>query len=180
VDGGLLMVIAFENLSGGMGTAAFLAFLMSLCNQRFTATQFALLSAFASVGRVWVGPLAGVLAESIGWPAFFIVSTIAALPALAMLWWMRAARALELEERTEAMKRSDFNRCPAAWAHGICSVCARRGLFGLLQVAALRRRCRRCPAAEPDAGLRGDAGESSSPSWSRPSRPSRPRPVRRR
>jgi PAT family beta-lactamase induction signal transducer AmpG len=79
-----------------MGTAAFLAFLMSLCNQRFTATQFALLSAFASVGRVWVGPLAGVLAESIGWPAFFIVSTIAALPALAMLWWMRASvRALE-------------------------------------------------------------------------------------
>ena len=68
VDGGLLMVIAFENLSGGMGTAAFVAFLMSLCNQRFTATQYALLSAFASVGRVWVGPLAGVLAESIGWP----------------------------------------------------------------------------------------------------------------
>ena len=59
VDGGLLMVIAAENLTGGMGTAAFVAFLMSLCNQRFTATQFALLSAFASVGRVWVGPLAG-------------------------------------------------------------------------------------------------------------------------
>jgi PAT family beta-lactamase induction signal transducer AmpG len=96
VDGGLLMVIAFENLSGGMGTAAFLAFMMSLCNQRFTATQFALLSAFASVGRVWVGPLAGVLAESIGWPSFFIVSTLAALPALLMLWWLRASvRALE-------------------------------------------------------------------------------------
>ena len=59
-----------------MGTAAFVAFLMSLCNQRFTATQYALLSAFASVGRVWVGPLAGVLAESIGWPTFFIVSTV--------------------------------------------------------------------------------------------------------
>ncbi len=90
VDGGLLMVIAFENLSGGMGTAAFLAFLMSLCNQRFTATQFALLSAFASVGRVWVGPLAGVLAESIGWPLFFIISTVLALPALFMLWALRA------------------------------------------------------------------------------------------
>ena len=98
VDGGLLLVIAAENLSGGMGTAAFLAFLMSLCNQRFTATQFALLSAFASVGRVWVGPLAGVLAESIGWPVFFIVSTIVALPALVMLWWMRAeVRALEYD-----------------------------------------------------------------------------------
>jgi PAT family beta-lactamase induction signal transducer AmpG len=79
-----------------MGTAAFVAFLMSLCNQRFTATQFALLSAFASVGRVWVGPLAGVLAESIGWPVFFIVAAILALPALVMLWWMRASvRALE-------------------------------------------------------------------------------------
>ena len=98
VDGGLLLVIACENLASGMGTAAFVAFLMSLCNQRFTATQFALLSAFASVGRVWVGPLAGVLAESIGWPAFFIVSTLAALPALVMLWWLRASvRALEYD-----------------------------------------------------------------------------------
>jgi PAT family beta-lactamase induction signal transducer AmpG len=97
VDGGLLMVIAFENLSGGMGTAAFLALLMSLTQQRFTATQFAMLSAFASVGRVWVGPLAGVLAESIGWPDFFVVSTVLALPALLMLWAMRAAvRRLEV------------------------------------------------------------------------------------
>lgn len=91
VDGTLLMVIAFENLSGGMGTAAFVAFLMALTQRRFTATQFALLSAFASVGRVWVGPLAGVLAESIGWPRFFIVSTVIALPALALLWWLRAS-----------------------------------------------------------------------------------------
>ena len=98
VDGGLLLVIAAENLSGGMGTAAFLAFLMSLCNQRFTATQFALLSAFASVGRVWVGPLAGVLAESIGWPSFFVISTILAAPALVMLWWLRVpVRALEVD-----------------------------------------------------------------------------------
>jgi PAT family beta-lactamase induction signal transducer AmpG len=98
MDGGLLMVVAFENISGGMGTAAFVAFMMSLCNQRYTATQFALLSAFASVGRVWVGPLAGVLAESIGWPAFFVVSTALALPALLMLWWLRASvQALEIE-----------------------------------------------------------------------------------
>ena len=96
VDGALLVVVAFENITGGMGTAAFVAFLMSLCNQRFTATQFALLSAFASVGRVWVGPLAGVLAESIGWPSFFLLSMVLAVPALAMLWWLRAEmRALE-------------------------------------------------------------------------------------
>jgi len=90
IDGGLLMAIASENITSGMGTAAFVAFLMSLCNRRYSATQFALLSAFASVGRVWVGPLAGVLAQSIGWPAFFIVSTIIALPALALLLALRA------------------------------------------------------------------------------------------
>jgi len=98
VDGGLLLVIAAENISGGMGTAAFVALLMALCNQRFTATQFALLSAFASVGRVWVGPLAGVLAESIGWPRFFVVSTLLAAPALVMLWVMRGpVRSLEVD-----------------------------------------------------------------------------------
>jgi PAT family beta-lactamase induction signal transducer AmpG len=91
VDGGLLMAIAAENLSSGMGTAAFVAFLMSLCNQRFTATHFALLSAFASVGRVWVGPLAGVLSASIGWPRFFVLAGTLALPALVMLWCMRDA-----------------------------------------------------------------------------------------
>jgi MFS transporter, PAT family, beta-lactamase induction signal transducer AmpG len=97
VDGGLMMVIAFENLSSGMGTAAFVAFLMGLCNQRFTATQYALLSAFAAVGRVWVGPLAGVLAETIGWPVFFLVSTALAVPALVLLWWLRVpVRALEV------------------------------------------------------------------------------------
>jgi MFS transporter, PAT family, beta-lactamase induction signal transducer AmpG len=90
VDGGLLMAIASENVTSGMGTAAFVAFLMSLCSRRYSATQFALLSAFASVGRVWVGPLAGVLAEAIGWPAFFIVSTIVAVPALALLLVLRA------------------------------------------------------------------------------------------
>lgn len=104
IDGGLLMVIAAENLSGGMGTAAFVAFLMSLCNQRFTATQYALLSAFASVGRVWVGPLAGVLSEAIGWPTFFIVSTVVALPALGMLWWMRdAVRELEADPNAPSL-----------------------------------------------------------------------------
>jgi MFS transporter, PAT family, beta-lactamase induction signal transducer AmpG len=96
VDGGLLLAVAFDNIAGGMGTAAHVAFMMSLCNRRFTATQYALLSAFASVGRVWVGPLAGVLAQTTGWPMFFIVSTVVALPGLVLLWWVRGAvRALE-------------------------------------------------------------------------------------
>jgi PAT family beta-lactamase induction signal transducer AmpG len=85
VDGGLLMAVASENLASGMGTAAFLAFLMSLTNQRFSATQFALLSAFQSIGRVWIGPLAGVLAEAIGWPGFFLVAVAMGLPSLVWL-----------------------------------------------------------------------------------------------
>ncbi|MFY7942117.1 MAG: MFS transporter, partial [Burkholderiaceae bacterium] len=70
------------------------------CNQKFTATQFALLSAFASIGRVWVGPLAGVLAESIGWPTFFILSTIVAVPALLLLYGLRQPiKALEFDPK---------------------------------------------------------------------------------
>ena len=91
VDGGLLMAVASENLASGMGTAAFLAFLMSLTNQRFSATQFALLSAFQSVGRVWIGPLAGVLAEAIGWPAFFLVAIVMGVPSLIWLQALVAA-----------------------------------------------------------------------------------------
>jgi len=77
--------VLLENLAGGMGTAAFVALLMTLCDARFTATQFALLSALASIGRVVVGPAAGVLASDWGWADFFLVTTVAALPGLAML-----------------------------------------------------------------------------------------------
>jgi PAT family beta-lactamase induction signal transducer AmpG len=98
MDGGLILVIAAENLSGGMGTAALVALLMSLTSRRFSATQYALLSAFATIGRVWVGPLAGVLAPAIGWPIFFVVSTVCARPGLVMLWPLRPAmQALEVD-----------------------------------------------------------------------------------
>lgn len=74
-----------ENLCGGMGTAAFVALLMSLCNRSFSATQFALLSALSAVGRVYVGPAAGWLVELWGWPTFYAFSVIAALPGLLLL-----------------------------------------------------------------------------------------------
>jgi PAT family beta-lactamase induction signal transducer AmpG len=89
VDWLLVSAIGFENITGGMGTSAFVALLMALCNQSFTATQYALLSAFSAVGRVWVGPMAGVLASSLGWPPFFIFSTLAAIPGLLMLIKLR-------------------------------------------------------------------------------------------
>ncbi|MBC8282241.1 MAG: MFS transporter [Nitrospinae bacterium] len=85
----MIFTIAFENLAGGMGTAAFVGFLMTLCDHRFTATQFALLSALASLGRVFVGPLSGVLVNELGWATFFFSTFLFALPGLILLWIMK-------------------------------------------------------------------------------------------
>ena len=91
IDSLLMFAIAAENITSGMGTAAFVALLMSLCSNRFSATHYALLSALAAVGRIYVSPLAGVLSESIGWPAFFVLAVVLGLPGLYMVWRMRAA-----------------------------------------------------------------------------------------
>lgn len=85
----MITVIAAENLCGGMGTAAFVALLMAMCDRRFSATQYALLSALASLGRVYVGPAAGALAAQFGWTTFFFFTFVVALPGLVMLWWQR-------------------------------------------------------------------------------------------
>lgn len=85
----LLAVVAAENITGGMGTVAFVALLMALCNHRFTATHYALLSALAAVGRIYVSPVAGVLTETIGWQVFYLFSVVVALPGVLMVWWMR-------------------------------------------------------------------------------------------
>jgi PAT family beta-lactamase induction signal transducer AmpG len=83
--GGAVLVIGMENFAGGMGTAAFVALLMALCNHRYTATQFALLSALAAVGRVFVGPPSGQLVVWLGWTEFFFITFLAALPGLFLL-----------------------------------------------------------------------------------------------
>jgi PAT family beta-lactamase induction signal transducer AmpG len=85
----MIFAVGFENLSGGMGTAAFVAFLMALCDKRYSATQYALLSAMAAMGRVFVGPPSGFIAEAAGWPEFFFITTLAALPGLMLLYRMR-------------------------------------------------------------------------------------------
>lgn len=81
----LVLTINIENFCAGLGTAAFVAFLMSLCNQRFSATQYALLSSLMAVSRdILVAP-AGALVEVTGWPLFFLISIVAALPGLLLL-----------------------------------------------------------------------------------------------
>jgi PAT family beta-lactamase induction signal transducer AmpG len=87
-----------------MGTAAFVALLMGLCSRHYSATHYALLSAFAAVGRIYVSPLSGVLAASIGWPGFFLFSVAMAVPGLAMAWRLRhaVARLAQPESATGA------------------------------------------------------------------------------
>jgi MFS transporter, PAT family, beta-lactamase induction signal transducer AmpG len=87
--GMLVFAVAFENFSGGMGTAAFVSLLMAMCNRRFTATQYALLSSLAALGRIFISPTSGFLVEFAGWPVFFFVTFLAGLPGLAMLWRLR-------------------------------------------------------------------------------------------
>ncbi len=88
-----LMIAAalFENFSGGMGTAAFVAYLMSVCEPRFAATQYALLSALLALTRALVGPLAGSLTERIGYAAFFLFTFVLALPGFALLPFLSRA-----------------------------------------------------------------------------------------
>ena len=81
----MLVVVGLENLAGGMGTVAFVAFIMSMCNRSFTATQFALLTAFASIGRTIAGPPSGYLIDTFGWLVFFFLTFIIALPVLVLL-----------------------------------------------------------------------------------------------
>lgn len=96
----LYLAVGFDNLCGGMGTAAFVALLMALCDHRFTATQYALLSALSAVGRVYVGPAAGYATDpkylGMAWTTFFFWTFVVALPGLVLLWWKRPAiQALE-------------------------------------------------------------------------------------
>ncbi|OGA19956.1 MAG: muropeptide transporter AmpG [Betaproteobacteria bacterium RIFCSPLOWO2_02_FULL_67_19] len=85
----MIAVIGAENLCGGMGTAAYVALLMALCDRRFSATQYALLSALSAVGRVYVGPAAGYMVAAMGWGVFFFATFVIALPGIAMLVAMR-------------------------------------------------------------------------------------------
>jgi PAT family beta-lactamase induction signal transducer AmpG len=86
--GFLTLTIAIENLTGGMGSAAFVAYISGLCNVSYTGTQYALLSSIASLGRTTLASTGGKLVEQFGWVNFFILSTVAALPGLVLLLWL--------------------------------------------------------------------------------------------
>lgn len=81
----MITAVFIENFCSGLSTAALLGFTMSLCNHRFTASQFALLSAVASVGRVFLGPVAAIMVENTGWTEFFIWSFVLCFPGILLL-----------------------------------------------------------------------------------------------
>lgn len=82
--------VFIENICAGMGTAAFVALIMSLCNSNYTATQFALLSSLAAFGRVYVGPVSGYMVQAVGWAGFYFFSAVVAIPGLLLLVFLRA------------------------------------------------------------------------------------------
>ncbi len=92
----LALTIGTENLTNGMGSAAFVAYLSGLCNVAFTATQYALLTSLASIGMNLVSASGGFLADQLGWIPFFLIATLACLPGLGLLLWiMRREAAAE-------------------------------------------------------------------------------------
>jgi PAT family beta-lactamase induction signal transducer AmpG len=94
--------ILVENVTGGMGTAAFVALIMSLCDHRYTATQFALLSSLEALGRVFSGRPSAELVEMVGWAQFFFWSFLFALPGIWLVWGLRA----QLDQKADRDKQA--------------------------------------------------------------------------
>ena len=94
-------VIAFENLSSGMGTAAFVAFMASITNKKFTATQYALLTGIMGLSRQLASSMTGFMAKNMGWQSFFVFCTLIAIPGMLLLlkiapWNSRPAGEVEM------------------------------------------------------------------------------------
>ncbi len=85
----LIITVTGENISGGLGSAAFVAYLSVLCNIKYTATQYALLSSIMGIARTFLASPSGFLVNYLGWSNFFLISTIFGVPGLLILFWMQ-------------------------------------------------------------------------------------------
>jgi len=86
----LAATITIENFTGAIGTVIFVVYLSALCQSPLhTATQFALLTALAAFGRIYMSAMTGFVAKAVGWPMFFIISALTAVPSLLLLWWLQ-------------------------------------------------------------------------------------------
>lgn len=84
----LIFTVSLENFTGGMSSAAFIAYLSALCRVNYTATQYALLSSLASFGRTWLSTPSGWLSNILGWELFFAVASLMAIPGMLLLVWI--------------------------------------------------------------------------------------------
>ncbi len=96
--GALAAVVAVENLTAGMGTAAFVGFMGALTDRRFTATQYALLSSLMGVPRVLLSAPTGWFAGMLGWPGFFLLCALIAIPGLLLLRRVTTLAAVQPEK----------------------------------------------------------------------------------
>ena len=96
----LALTIGVENLTNGMGSAAFVTYLSGLCSVEFTATQYALLTSLAAAGRTILSAWGGKLASLLGWTPFFLLSTVLCIPALLLLLWIMRRRTIGLRAPT--------------------------------------------------------------------------------
>ncbi|PWB58264.1 MAG: MFS transporter [Bradyrhizobiaceae bacterium] len=104
----LTAAIIAENFTGAIGTVIFVAYLSALCNSPLhTATQFALLTALAAVARTYLSASAGFVAQSTGWPLFFVLSALVAIPSLVLLAWLQARGHFGTLGKAEATARDD-------------------------------------------------------------------------
>ena len=99
----LALCVAAENLTGAMAGTALVAYLSGLCSPAFTATQYALLSSLSAVGRTMVASSGGFLADRLGWVPFFLVTTVATIPALLLLIWIARRDPGPLPARQESL-----------------------------------------------------------------------------
>lgn len=84
----LLLAISLDHFSSGLATAALTSLLSSLSRSQFSASRYALLSAISSLGRVFVGPMAGIAADQFGWSFFFLIAMVICLPGVMLVWWL--------------------------------------------------------------------------------------------
>jgi PAT family beta-lactamase induction signal transducer AmpG len=99
----VIVSTSVDNLAGGMGLAAFTAFLMAQCSVSFSATQYALLSAMSALPRVVMQPIAGFVVDRIGWANFFVVTFLTAMPGIVLLILLRTRiRDLDASEKANA------------------------------------------------------------------------------
>ncbi len=96
----LALCVTAENLTGAMAGTALVSYLSSLCSPAFTATQYALLSSVAVLGRTLVGSSSGLLAERLGWVGFFLLTTVVTVPALLLLVWIARHEAAHPDQRS--------------------------------------------------------------------------------